>query len=106
MALLLIMKLHPMKLVTIVCEAFAQTAVTKMLREVGAHGWTLFRVEGDGAGGTRPADIPEYANVQIEVIVPPAVAETVMSRLQGDFFPRYSMVAFESDVRVLRAEKF
>lgn len=106
MALFLIMKLHPMKLVTIVCEAYAQTAVTKLLREVNAHGWTLFRVEGDGSGGKRPADIPEYANVQIEVIVPPAVAESVMSRLEQEFFPRYSMVAFESDVRVLRAQKF
>ena len=106
MALLLTMKLHPMKLVTIVCEAYAQTAVTKLLREVGAHGWTLFPVEGDGAGGKRPADIPEYANVQIEVIVPPAVSETLMARLEQEFFPRYGMVAFESDVRVLRAEKF
>ena len=106
MALLLTMKLHPMKLVTIVCENHAQTAVTKLLSEVGAHGWTLFPVEGDGSRGRRPADIPEYANVQIEVIVPPAVAEPLMARLGQEFFPRFGMVAFESDVRVLRPEKF
>ena len=95
-----------MKLVTIVCEAHAREAVTKLLREVGAHGWTLFAVEGDGSQGRRPADIPEFANIQIEVVVPSEVAEKLLARLEKDFFPRYAMIAFESDVRVLRREKF
>ncbi len=100
------MKLHPMKLVTVICEAHARGAVTKLLREVGAHGWTLFEVEGDGSRGSRPADIPEFANLQIEVIVPPDVAASLLGRLGTDYFPRYAMVAFESDVRVLRPDKF
>ena len=95
-----------MKLVTIVCEAYAQEPVTKLLRDVGAHGWTLFAVEGDGSRGKRPADIREFANIQIEVIVPPEVAQTLLGRLEKEFFPRYGMIAFESDVRVLRAGKF
>ena len=95
-----------MKLVTIVCEAYAKGAVTKLLSEVGAHGWTLFAVEGDGSRGKRPADIPEFANIQIEVIVKPEVANILMERLGKEFFPRYGMIAFESDVRVLRPEKF
>ena len=100
------MNLHPMKLVTIVCEAYAQEPVTKLLGEVGAHGWTVFAVEGDGSRGKRPADIREFANIQIEVIVPPEVAQQLLARLGQDFFPRYAMIAFESDVRVLRREKF
>ena len=39
------MKLHSMKLVTIVCEALARSAVTELLKEIGAHGYTLFPVE-------------------------------------------------------------
>lgn len=100
------MKLHPMKLVTIVCESYARDPVTRLLREVGAHGWTLFAVEGEGAAGARPADIREYANVQIEVILPPETAETLLARLAAEFFARYAMIAFESDVRVIRGEKF
>ena len=100
------MNTHPMKLVTIVCEAYAQEPVTKLLRDVGAHGWTLFAVEGDGSRGKRPADIREFANIQIEVIVPPEVAETLLERLEKEFFPRYGMIAFESDIRVLRQGKF
>ena len=95
-----------MRLVTIVCEAYARDAVTKLLREVCAHGCTLFAVEGDGSRGKRPGDIPEFANIQIEVVVPPAVAETLLARLESEFFPRYAMIAFECEVRVLRKEKF
>ena len=100
------MNTHPMKLVTIVCEAYARDAVTKLLREVDAHGYTLFAVEGDGSQGKRPGDIPEFANIQVEVVVSSAVAETLLARLESEFFPRYAMIAFECEVRVLRKEKF
>ena len=100
------MNTHPMKLVTIVCEAHARDAVTRLLREVGAHGWTLFPVEGDGSRGKRPADIPEFANIQIEVVVPPLVATVLMDRLGLEYFARYGMIAYEADIRVLRPGKF
>ncbi len=100
------MTTHPMKLVTIVCEAYAKEAVTRLLREVGAHGYTLFAVEGDGSRGKRPADIPEFANIQVEVIVQTEVAGKLLQKLGQDLFPRYGMIAFESEVRVLRPEKF
>jgi nitrogen regulatory protein PII len=100
------MNLYPMKLVTIVCEAYAQAPVTKLLDEIGAHGWTSFSVEGAGSRGHRPADIREFTNIQIEVVVPPETAEKLLTRLEKEFFARYGMIAFESDVRVLRREKF
>lgn len=100
------MNTHPMKLVTIVCEAYAKESVRKLLREIGAHGCTIFEVEGDGSRGERPADIPEFANIQIEVIIPPERAEELLQRLEKEFFARYAMIAFETDVRVLRANKF
>ena len=100
------MNTHPMKLVTIVCEAYAKEAVKKLLREVGAHGCTIFDVEGDGSHGERPADIREFANIQIEVILPPERAEDLLQRLEKGFFARYAMIAYETDVRVLRANKF
>lgn len=100
------MKTHAMKLLTIVCEAYAQDAVTRLLREEGAHGWTLFQVEGDGAGGPRPSDIREYANIQIEAVVPPDVSERLLAKLARDYFPKFGMIAFDSDIRVIRGDKF
>ena len=95
-----------MKLVTIVCEAYALDAVKALLSDVGAHGWTHFSVEGAGAGGERAGEMKEFANVQIEVVLQPAAAETLLARLEKELFPRYGMIAFESDVRVMRSGKF
>jgi nitrogen regulatory protein P-II 2 len=100
------MQTHAMKLLTIVCEAHARGPVLDLLRSAGAHGWTLFSVEGEGAGGGRPADIPEFTNLQIQVVVRPEVAEAVLDRLGREFFPRYAMIAFAADVQVLRPGKF
>ncbi len=100
------MTTHPMKLVTIVCEALARDRVTRLLTEEGARGYTLFSVEGLGAKGSRVADIQEFANIQIEVIVPEPVAQRVLESLSRDLLPHFAMIVYESDVRVLRQQKF
>jgi nitrogen regulatory protein P-II 2 len=100
------MPAHDMKLVTIICEALARDAVTRLLREVGAHGWTIFEVEGFGSHGERTGEMAELGNIQVEVIVPAAACERLMDRLEKEHFPKYAMVAYETDVRVRRPGKF
>ena len=100
------MKLHSMKLVTIVCEALARASVTGLLSEVGAHGYTLFTVEGVGAQGSRVADIEEFANIQIEVVLPTESSLQLLARLEHDFFARFAMIAYSTDIEVIRSAKF
>jgi len=100
------MNLHTMKLVTIICEALIEERVVEILRHCGAHGHTAFSVRGSGSQGDRSADIVETGNVQVEVIVKPAVAEAVLERLHRELFKDYAMVAYETEVRVMRPEKF
>lgn len=100
------MQTHPMTLVTIVTEALAREPLRELLAEAGAHGYTVFPVEGAGAQGERLGDIREFANIQIEVIVQPAVAERLLTRLEREFFPRFAMIAYTSEARVLRRDKF
>lgn len=100
------MNTHPMKLVTIICEALARERVLRILVEEGARGHTAFPVEGLGATGSRVADIEDFANIQIEVVVPPPVAERVLARLQRDMMLHFAMIVYETDIRVLRQDKF
>lgn len=100
------MTLHPMRLVTVICEAVLEERIVEVLRECGAHGHTAFDVRGSGHQGQRNADIAESGNVQIEVIVKPATAEAMLTRLHSEFFQDYAMVAYDSEVRVIRPEKF
>jgi nitrogen regulatory protein PII len=95
-----------MKLITIVCEALIEERVVEILRQCGTHGHTAFSVRGSGSQGDRSADIVETGNVQVEVIVKPAVAEAVLERLHRELFASYAMVAYETDVRVMRPDKF
>jgi nitrogen regulatory protein PII len=100
------MNLHPMKLVTIICEAVLEERIVEILRESGAQGHTAFDVRGSGRQGQRSADLVESGNVRIEVIAKPAVATAVLDRLHHELFAAYAMVAYESDVGVMRPEKF
>ncbi len=100
------MTTHPAKLVTINCEALAREPLKKLLTEVGAHGYTLFTVEGEGSKGRRTAEIQEFANIQVEVILTDAVSQRLLARLENEFFPKFAMVAYEREIRVLRAQKF
>lgn len=100
------MNTHPMKLVTIVCEALARDHLIRLLSDEGISGYTLFSVEGAGRKGERMADIAEFANIQVESIVSAEAAGRLLERLQRDFFPHFTMIAYEADIRVLRREKF
>jgi nitrogen regulatory protein PII len=100
------MNLHPMKLVTIICESVLEERVVELLRECGAHGHTAFDVRGSGNQGERSADMLESGNVKIKAIVKPAVAEALLQKLHNDLFKAYAMIAYEMDVRVLRPDKF
>jgi nitrogen regulatory protein PII len=100
------MNLHPMKLVTIICEAVLEERVVELLRSCGALGHTAFSVRGSGNQGDRSADLAESGNVQIEAIVKPSVADAILDKLREELFKPYAMIAYESEVRVLRPDKF
>jgi nitrogen regulatory protein PII len=100
------MNTHPMKLLTIVVEALARERVTRILAEEGARGHTAFSVEGLGAKGSRVADIAEFTNLQIEVVLPAPASERILARMQAELLPHFAMIVYESDIRVLRKEKF
>lgn len=100
------MTLHPKKLITVVCEAIARDTLAALLRDCGAKGYTVSAVEGWGAKGSRFADIPEDANIEMKTIVGAERAERILERLSAEIMPRFATVAFVTDVQVLRAEKF
>jgi nitrogen regulatory protein PII len=100
------MNLHSKKLITIVCEAIARDTLVSLLLDCEAKGYTVAAVEGWGAKGSRFADIPEDANIEIKTIVGEEKAERILQRLSTEVMSRFATVAYMSEVQVLRAEKF
>ncbi len=95
-----------MKLVTIVIEELARSTVERALQKIGVHGYTVFPVEGSGAKGQRIGDTPESGNLQFQIIAPEDRATELMEHARKELFPHFAVIVYETDVRVLRPEKF
>ncbi|MCX7868506.1 MAG: hypothetical protein N2322_01020 [Terrimicrobiaceae bacterium] len=97
---------HPrLKLVTIIAEDDIEDLLVDELKSLGARGYTVCPVRGEGLHGPRTSGW-EGENIRVETIVEPALAEAIAARLAAEYFPRCAMVVYLSDVEVLRAEHF
>ena len=56
--------------------------------------------------GSQVADIEEFANIQIEVVLQPEAALQLLERLERDLFARFAMIAYATELEVIRSEKF
>jgi nitrogen regulatory protein P-II 2 len=84
----------PLKLVTIVGESV-----------LGATGWTICEARGEGSRGMRASPVPGD-NIRIEAVVSEAVADRILAALSTEYFPHFALVAWISDVQVVRGEKY
>jgi nitrogen regulatory protein P-II 2 len=94
-----------MKLVTVVTEGLLKDEVAALLRRCGATGYTVSRSEGEGSRGVRARDW-EGPNQKFESIVTAPVSEAIMHALSDSYFESYAVVAWITDVEVLRGVKF
>jgi nitrogen regulatory protein PII len=98
--------LHLRKLLTIICESALEAEVAEALAAHGARGHTVTDARGRGRHGTRDGSWSAGANIRFEVLCDEATALALLNVLEEDYFADYYMVAFLSDVQVLRPEKF
>ena len=98
------MKTHLRKL-TIIAERVLREDLLDLLKHHGATGWTLTAVEGEGSRGIRASEW-EGRSVQIDTLVSPAAADTIMEEISRRYFEHWSVIAYSADVEVLRGEKY
>ena len=94
-----------LKKMTIVAERVLKDKLIRLIREEGATGYTLIAVEGEGSRRVQASEF-EGRNVQIETIVGPETAQRVFDQLAERFLEAYAVIAYTSDVEVLRGTKF
>lgn len=99
------MQTVPLTLVTMVAEPVLEAQLTARLLALGATGYTVSECHGEGSLGRRAGDIPG-AGVRIEVVTSPEVAARIVDLVSQEYFPRYSVVVWLTDVAVVRGEKF
>lgn len=97
---------HPCKLVVIVTESVLEEALAKDIMRLGAHGYTLCDVRGEGTHGNRGALWAADRSIRMEVLCDSATALAITTHVEKAYFKNYAMVAFVADVGVLRPTKF
>jgi nitrogen regulatory protein PII len=91
--------------VTIIAERVLRDDLIDLLKKLGASGWTLTMVEGEGSRGIRASEW-EGRNVQIDTLVSPEMAETIMDKVAALYFADWSVIVYSADVEVLRKDKY
>ncbi len=99
------MQTVPLKRLTVIAEATLEAPLLRDLKALGAKGYTLTEVRGEGSRGMR-TEVLAGANVKIECLVSGEVASRMLERLAEAYFPRYAVVAYVETVEVVRGEKY
>lgn len=93
-------------LLTVFTEAALEPLLVADMNRLGIRGYTLSDARGKGSRGVRDADWDESRNLRLEIICGRAQAEAFLKHLHVRYYAHYAMVAFLSEVEVLRPDKF
>lgn len=94
-----------LKLVTIIAEAVLHDRLIREIKNLGAKGYTITQVRGEGSRGVRASEW-EGQNVKIETLVSSAVADAILQHLSEHYFPLYAVVAYVQTAEVVRGDKY
>ena len=99
------MQLSSMKLITVVAEKFIKDQMVQKVLELGATGCSYHPTEGKGLREARHDDMFSE-NFQLKVVCTADVAERIMQYMATNFFEHYAIVAWLTDVEVVRPKHF
>lgn len=93
------------QIVTVIAEAAVESRLIADIKRLGAKGYSIGRVRGEGTTGRLLQDL-NGPSVRLETIVTETVADAILQHLATDYFGRFAVVAWVAPARVLRSERF
>ena len=93
------------ELVTIICESVLEFSIIDLTRFLGATGFTVIDVKGEGSGEKRAGEIPEN-KIKIEIVATAPLAKRIMAEIAKVYFPNYSIIIYSAAINVIRPDKF
>jgi len=101
------MQLYPLKLVTVVGETVIMDDIAKEGLKLGATGYTLSEVIGQGSRSARNVIVTGSSKtMKVEFVVPMNIAEKILKHVSDQYFEHYACIAWLSDVQVVRGAAY
>lgn len=91
--------------VTIVAEAAVESRLIADVKRLGAKGYSIGHVRGEGTTGRHLQDL-NGPSVRLETVVTGPIADAILSHLDTSYFGRFAVVAWVTPADVLRPERF
>lgn len=101
----MIMQTTTLKLVTIVTERILEDRLLRKIQELGAKGYTLTQVTGNGSRGVRSSEWVG-PDTQIQTLVNETVAEAIVQHISENYFEHYAVIVYVQDANVVRGHKY
>lgn len=96
---------EPLILLTVIFENVLRDEIETVFVKGGASGFSVTRVDGKGSRGVRASEF-EGPNLKIEAIVSAELSDSILKVIEQSYFEDYAVIAWETQVNVLRGSKF
>jgi len=93
------------QLVTVVCEPVLASKIVELTKSMGASGFTMIEVKGEGSGEKSSGEIPEE-KIKIEIVTNNHLAAKIKDAISETYFSDYSIIVYSTEISVIRSEKF
>lgn len=99
------MQLTEVRIITIIAEEELEDRLVHQLKELGATGYTVARVRGEGSYRARTSEW-EGENIRLETIADIATADRIVTILAERYFDHHSFIISVISAQVVRGSKF
>lgn len=89
-----------------ITEAALEDQLAADVMRLGAHGYTVSDVRGQGSHGPRPGTWAADRSIRMEVICDATTSQAITKHVEQTYFQNFAMVVFVAEVGVLRPGKF
>jgi nitrogen regulatory protein P-II 2 len=97
---------HPRQLLVIMAEAALEKSLAADVKRLGAHGYTIADVRGQGSMGARDGEWEADRTIEMTVICEVGVADRIAEHLLATYAENFALTLYFADVQVLRPQRF
>lgn len=93
------------RILTVIAEAAVESRLIADIKRLGAKGYSIGHVRGEGTTGSRLHDL-NGPSVRLETVVTDTVADAILAHLAAEYFDRFAVVAWIAPAQVMRPGRF